>query len=180
MNCRRARQNIALFAGNDLDPLTARELHQHLKICRECECHWKTMKASVEALQAPARDPMPLHDSVWPGLSARLAQRARVGRPHRFNGWAPALVVVAACLMMLLFAQGTPQAVDHAGSPVRATPASTLSPWAMRDDAFANGFGGSADLSVEELKRDQDDFRRMLDELRLQPRTRTQSTPDRR
>lgn len=36
MNCNRLREILPLYAGRDLDDPTARDVRQHLEICRSC------------------------------------------------------------------------------------------------------------------------------------------------
>ncbi len=106
MNCKQAKQNIALFAGNDLDPMSTRDLKRHLKECPGCVEQWERMRTSVEALQTHCPSSGPIEDSVWPEIVVRLPKQRTVRqRPNRFNGWAPSLAVVAACGLMVMLAR---------------------------------------------------------------------------
>ncbi|MGE3313887.1 MAG: anti-sigma factor [Planctomycetaceae bacterium] len=117
MNCKTARHDIALYAGNDLDALSVRELRRHLLRCSECNDFCLKMVESVKALQAPSRQAAPIHDSVWPGISSRLSRRRAPHRSERFNGWAPALAVVASCMIMLFVTQRNAPVNDSVNNP---------------------------------------------------------------
>ena len=179
MNCRRAKQNIALFAGNDLDRISARELRRHLKDCPACVDHWRKMKASVAALQTPCWNSRPIGDSVWPGLAVRLAEQRETRPAERFNGWAPALAVVAACVLMLFFSQSSsPTAGTDAA---RMTPASVLSPGFTAESDWPDARSRHAP-SADDIEQDNNDFLRMLDDVNRHrklggPFTRSRATP---
>ena len=178
MNCRRAKQNIALFAGNDLDGLSARELRRHIKECPACADHWRKMKSSVAVLQTPSGESRPIGDSVWPGLAVRLPEQRETRPADRFNGWAPALAVVAACVLMLFFSQSS--APTARPESARNTPAGVVSPGIFPDgDVDPQARYGWA---VEDPVRANDDFRRVLDEMIRpgkpgDPFSRTRPTP---
>ena len=104
MNCKRARSEIALWVGNDLDEVAEAKLEQHLAECHHCRKNWREMQASLSTLREPNYDSYrSQYDSVWPRLSAQLPSREEIRRAERFNGWLPAVTVVAACLMMATF-----------------------------------------------------------------------------
>ena len=179
MNCRRAKQNIPLFAGNDLDGASARELRRHLKDCLACADHWRRMKASVAALQTPCRNSRPIGDSVWPGLAVRLPEQRETRPAERFNGWAPALAVVAACAVMLFFSQSSPPTAGT--DPARMTPASVVPPGFTADDDWSDARSRHL-WPVDDIDRENDDFRRVLNELNLKrkpgdPFSRSRTTP---
>jgi len=56
MNCKRAKQELALSAGNDLDPMTEQELRRHLNECPECQNRWNRLRTTTAVLQRAAAE----------------------------------------------------------------------------------------------------------------------------
>lgn len=107
MNCRRARPNIALSIGNDLDEQSERDVRRHLAVCPQCRQYAHSLRESLKVLERSERTPAEqMHDSVWPDLSKRL-RPADTGRREQFNGWMPALAVVVACMTLVLISNNT-------------------------------------------------------------------------
>lgn len=104
MNCKRARLQIALCVGGDLESDDCRELRQHLSSCEHCREQYDQMKSGVATLQErhENEDPYSLSDSLWPDLLQRLPARPGRGIPE-FNGWWAALAVCVACVALLSF-----------------------------------------------------------------------------
>jgi len=108
MNCRRARPNIALWIGNDLDEQSEQDVRRHLAVCPQCREYAHALRTSLRVLEQSERMPgTQMHDSVWPDLSKRLRPAETRRRSERFNGWMPALAVVAACLTLVLISNNT-------------------------------------------------------------------------
>lgn len=107
MNCKRAKREIALQIGGDLDDAQAQKLRMHLAACPECSDYSKEMQVGYDVLRAPAEDDVALHDekSIWPDVSSVLTTRAQ--RPQslqqslHLTGWLPATAAVAACLLIV-------------------------------------------------------------------------------
>lgn len=109
MHCKRARLEIALWVGNDLDDASIGRLQRHLAICPVCREEWRRMESSLRTLHdssdsllgdpelRPAR-------SVWPKVAARLASPEFQGPASRFNGWVPALAIASIFLAMVVIA----------------------------------------------------------------------------
>jgi hypothetical protein len=129
LSCREARAWVALAAGHDLpDADEQQRLAMHLRECAACRRFQLEMAASQRVLATVAaagigpdssaatktsrKSASPVWDRVGPRL-ARLPRRnsglfggassSVVDRP-RFNGWLPATVVAAACLMIVVAA----------------------------------------------------------------------------
>lgn len=103
MKCNRARHEIALAAGNDLDEAATKRLDRHLQTCPECRQFQAEMAVSVPVLQE-VRQPtpaLPLHD-LWPAVSIAV-RRPTVPASRRSLGLAPAFAVIATCLIMLVY-----------------------------------------------------------------------------
>lgn len=104
MNCKEAKSQIALLVGNDLEPRTAATLRRHLDACPCCRDQAQSLTSCIDVLQSDASTPWNTEPgSLWPGLQVRLASQRPVEKPHRMNGWAPALAVAAAGLAMVWF-----------------------------------------------------------------------------
>jgi len=50
MKCKRAKQEMALFAGRDLDPATEQELRRHLASCPGCQNQWNRIRSTTSIL----------------------------------------------------------------------------------------------------------------------------------
>src|SRR5579862_3475937 len=106
MNCKRAKTQLALLIGNDLEPVAVQDVRKHLDECGSCREHLQRLSASLDVLQAPANSAWnPQSESLWPKLSVRLASQGAPSKPHRMNGWAASLSVAAACTVMFLVAR---------------------------------------------------------------------------
>ena len=104
MNCTRARSEIALWVGGDVDERETVQLQQHVALCAECREYRCRMMGSLQVLQEPdSSAAYNLHDSVWPNVEARLSVRSRVeaDRAERLNRWLPAAAIAAACLAVV-------------------------------------------------------------------------------
>ena len=122
MNCKRARTEIALWAGDDLDEQIAGPLKRHVAICAECREYRRQMVSSVHVLQEPQRPrAAKLHDSVWPGLAGRLPSPDETRRGDRLNRWLPAVAVAVACLAVIAFtSEADPRRQDLNGGLISA------------------------------------------------------------
>ena len=101
MSCSQARTEIALWVGNDLEEGGELRIERHLAGCPMCREYAHEMKASLQVLQAPR--PVPdVGGSIWPRLAARIAGLESSPRLERFNGWLPAVTVVAASIAIIV------------------------------------------------------------------------------
>lgn len=77
MNCRFAREMIALWVGNDLTPAEAEAVNEHVEGCPDCQQHVEAMMNCSDVLETFKSETVKSkHDSVWPELEARLTQPA--------------------------------------------------------------------------------------------------------
>lgn len=75
MNCRFAREMIALWVGNDLTQAEAESVSEHVDECPDCQQHVEAMMNSSDVLETfKSATVKSKHDSVWPELEARLAK----------------------------------------------------------------------------------------------------------
>jgi len=112
MNCKRAKTEIALWVGQDLDEHSQFALERHLAECPDCRSHRKRMQRAMNALQGEESVPAGENPSsentlsrLWPEVAVRSASfedDRRAGR-GRFNGWVPATAVMAACILLTLY-----------------------------------------------------------------------------
>lgn len=131
MHCKRAKTEIALWVGNDLDAASIGRLQRHLATCPGCRDHWHGMTSSLRALHDSSdsllNEPPPgerRRCSVWSAVSVRLASPGFQGSAGRFNGWVPAIAVAAIFLAMVTIANTariTPMSIDP-----RVVPAETI------------------------------------------------------
>lgn len=114
MNCKRARLEIALWVGNDLDEASVESLQRHIAECSPCRNHWEKLRSCHQRLKSPSllsdeslsRGAVKsMHDSVWPDLLVRLPARNAETQPVEFNGWFPAMAVIAASIAIAVFWQ---------------------------------------------------------------------------
>lgn len=106
MNCTRAKSEIALWAGGDLDDRQIAQLERHVAVCPDCREYRQRMSGSLQVLQNPVvSEPSSLHDSVWPGVESRLSMQSQLEarRAERLNRWLPAAAIAAACLAVIAF-----------------------------------------------------------------------------
>lgn len=157
MHCKRAKLEIALWVGDDLDGNASDELKHHLSECAPCRQHRDRLKSSLKPLHdSDAASMFSINDSLWPNLLTQLPKRPADSEPSEFNGWLPALAVCAACLAIMTFwranefsRQSQP---EFAGSSVSADTPPTL-----HRDEFQSGTTAvfspsspSSDFSVSE------------------------------
>jgi hypothetical protein len=101
MNCKQAKAQLALLAGNDLEPAACQIIRRHLDQCDACRQHLRRLSSCLEVLQTPSQGPWNLEqESLWPQLSVRLSSGSNERPPHRLNGWAATVAVAAACTAM--------------------------------------------------------------------------------
>jgi len=120
MNCKRARTDVALGVGGDLDDTASQMLERHLATCPECRKYRRQMEAGLRTLYGPSNiSTHDLSDSVWPGLLKRLPSREEIHRSNRFNGWLPAAAVLTACLAVVALTTGPdPRPHDFGGGSI--------------------------------------------------------------
>jgi hypothetical protein len=101
MNCKQAKEKLALLIGNDLDASEVGEVQKHLGQCTGCRQHLQRLSSCLEVLQVPAAGAFRAEEeSLWPRISVRLASPSAGQKPHRLSGWGPTLAVAAACSLM--------------------------------------------------------------------------------
>lgn len=111
MNCTRARSEIALWVGGDVDDRETLQLQRHVALCAECREYQSRMAGSLQVLQEPASPAAyNLHDSVWPDVQSRLSAQSQVeaDRTERLNRWLPAAAIAVACLAVIAITSEPP------------------------------------------------------------------------
>ncbi len=105
MNCKRARANIALWVGDDLDDATGHQLERHLATCPPCREHRERMQTGLTILsEVKCENTATSADSIWPTVSSRLSVCDEALRAPRFNGWVPAIAVAGIFLAIVSIA----------------------------------------------------------------------------
>jgi predicted anti-sigma-YlaC factor YlaD len=79
MNCKRAKQELALSAGHDLDALTEQDLRRHLEDCPDCSDQWNRVRGTTTMLQRVAVEEIVSSDppQLWASLSQVLPQSSQ-------------------------------------------------------------------------------------------------------
>lgn len=112
MKCKRAKQEMALSAGRDLDPVAEQELRRHLTGCPGCQDQWNRIhsatailhQVSVEEAEVPAPQ---LWSSVSRSIQAASGrQNARSESTFFSHGLVP-LVAVASLMLAVVSIQDT-------------------------------------------------------------------------
>ncbi len=154
MHCRTARSQIALWIGQDLNDAAQKQVQQHLADCPNCSDYWLEFKTSNDVLQQIRDDSCrPTRDSIWPAVKMRIAYQLVTVRMARFNGWLPATVIVAACLLLAVFIDNSAHesAMDYHGQQIKFNPTRlphTLEPF-YRDESWRPTFVDSNEWSTE-------------------------------
>ena len=104
MNCKRAKTEIALWAGGDLEPESARSLQRHLAICPRCREHRDNLQHSLQLLQeTQSATVTETRESIWPALARHLPTHDEIRRAERLNRWLPAAAALVASLALIAF-----------------------------------------------------------------------------
>lgn len=149
-NCKRARVQIALQVGQDLDELEERQLRRHVAVCPDCREHQQRLKVDYAVLQECGGDgDCGPPRSVWPAVSERIVMLQRESAlQYRFNGWVPAAVVTAASLLMFVFTgspstrqwdEGEDNVAVQSLIPIPAQPVAEPGPWRASPYAAPRG-----------------------------------------
>ena len=111
MDCRRAKEMLPLWVGQDLpDAVSHAEVASHLEQCPDCEQQLRSLQSSLEVLQSCSSKSYEVESrrpSLWPELITQISswekapsyQRAQ--GQDRFNGWVPASVMALAVGLMV-------------------------------------------------------------------------------
>ncbi len=132
MNCRKARSQIALWIGDDLEEPIRLEIERHLAFCPDCRDHWKRMKVSLQVLHDSGEFMLETPcDSVWPGLATRLQSVDRRSQAVASERLVPAIAVIALCLAMISLFRNFSNPVDMQNGLIAApvTDSSGVSPY---------------------------------------------------
>ena len=103
MNCRTARQSIALWVGNDLSQPSVVELEAHLESCEDCQQHAENLLSSSSVLLAYNSQSLERkRKSVWPNVRRQLPDRPDVCTSNRWLSvqTVAAVAVVSAALLL--------------------------------------------------------------------------------
>jgi|GEM_PF-1738684 len=84
MNCRFAREMIALWVGNDLTQVETESVSRHVDACPDCQQHVEAMMNSSDVLDSFKTATLRTHhDSVWPKLEVCLTGPANERCSHQ-------------------------------------------------------------------------------------------------
>lgn len=101
MNCREAKQQMALHLGHDGDRADWEAARRHVARCPDCRHHFTRLKQALAVIeQADQPETYERRDSLWPNLEARLGA-PRVRPTDRQPGWIPFTALALACLLLI-------------------------------------------------------------------------------
>lgn len=105
MKCREAKQEIALYLGNDgSDRARWEQVRHHVSGCISCRVHYGRLKKALRALdQSDTTPTYESQDSLWPGLQQQLQAMPVRKRPRNIQNWMPLAGVTVACVLMMSF-----------------------------------------------------------------------------
>ena len=104
MSCKHARTMIALAVGQDLDDSADRTVQEHVAACAECRRQATRLKKTLRVLRKAEDAPGFVREaSLWPAIAAQVEARRRTAMSDQFNGWVPALAVLAASALIAIF-----------------------------------------------------------------------------
>lgn len=146
-SCGHVRQLLALEAGQDLVEQDREGVRQHLDKCAPCRDHFDRVQAGrqvLEQVRAGTTGNGASYRSMWPEVKARLLARqsraAALGRPA-FNGWLPIGALAAACIAILVVADGGTPTSDRTAfqapynqSPHQVQPVANPLSWRADDN----------------------------------------------
>lgn len=105
MKCKRAKQEMALHAGRDLDSAVELELQRHLASCPSCHEQWKRIRSATAVLhQASLEEAEVPPPRLWSAVSRSIQATPdrRNARSQSFShGFVP-LVAVASLLLAVV------------------------------------------------------------------------------
>ncbi|MGC1272789.1 MAG: hypothetical protein WBC44_03715 [Planctomycetaceae bacterium] len=102
----RARRQIALLAGDDLEGEQQDEARRYVDSCPDCRGHWLRLRGCLDVLDCAGKTSGPgAETSLWPVIESRLRPTVVMRRSDQFNGWVPALSMAAACIALLIAGQ---------------------------------------------------------------------------
>lgn len=104
MNCKQAKTEIALLVGGDPGESTVAKLQGHLDDCHCCRDYQRQMTACLGTLKEPDDydgAPVTGGESLWPRVASQLPRRDTAWKMSRFNGWVPAALIAASCMVIL-------------------------------------------------------------------------------
>lgn len=97
MNCRKARRKIPLLVGNDLCPVEAEPVEDHIAACDSCQRHVEDLLNSSDALMVYSADALNQRKtSVWNNVAEQLPERPET--PSGMRPGTQSILMVAAVL----------------------------------------------------------------------------------
>ncbi|MDG2388509.1 MAG: zf-HC2 domain-containing protein [Planctomycetaceae bacterium] len=139
MNCKRAKQELALSAGNDLDALTEQDLRRHLENCPDCSNQWNRVRATTTILQQVAIEEVVSSDppQLWTSISQALPQASlrRTASPKNRVSLSNALVPLVAVASLMFAVFSIHQSLEESALPSSMSSGFTLTVDGASDSA---------------------------------------------
>lgn len=111
MNCRDARNDIALYAGGDLDDASRlQELRRHVAECSGCRERYQSARGALKVLRGAAAGveaasgTWDSSGSLWPSIQREMSrppQPASVRALRQLRHWTPFAAMTVACGLMV-------------------------------------------------------------------------------
>lgn len=108
MKCKRAKHEMALHAGRDLDEFAEQELRRHLSSCPDCRDQWHRVANSTSILQQVGTlDADTSSPQLWTTLSRSLDQSSSPRPTSRGIGhvWVPLVAIASLVLAVVSISQ---------------------------------------------------------------------------
>ncbi len=125
MDCPKARQHLALFAGRDLEEALSLDLERHLEQCATCQNELMQVRAARERIAVLGAQTAAEMQSVdlWPALRERLAAEtrsqssaaARGGMWPAVRRWIP--ISIAAAALVVISVRWSMDPMDSVSAP---------------------------------------------------------------
>ena len=107
--CRRMRNLLALWVGNDLDESHQFTVRRHVIECPSCRDYWQQLQASQQVIEASRFAPaVTEHRSLWPAVRSQLAVSLPASAWGQPLGWLPVGALAAACVAVWFGAVHSP------------------------------------------------------------------------
>ena len=124
MPCKRAKTQIALLVGQDLEETAQYEVERHLAECPDCRGYRVELGRTFEVFErmgtVVSADPEP---SLWPDVAQRISRIQKTRPSVQRTNWTPLVAIAAACLFVAFLASYEPSNdYNDVLRPVRVVP----------------------------------------------------------
>lgn len=169
MKCKRAKLDMALCAGQDLDRAAEQDLRRHLAACPGCRDQWQRIQSTTRLLQEAGADesaPAPAGSaSLWSQVSQALEASESKSRPVSRTRWTDAWVPVVAVASLMLAIVSITQSLTRPSSDDSL--GTVAAPAGYVDPNVSNVRLGGEDFATDQ--QSPEDRRRFTERLQVPP-----------